>query len=422
MRVLDTTSLDFEDFPGRPSEPYVVLSHRWGTEEVTFKEYRKNHKQILHRAGYRKIVEFCQVARARGFRLAWLDTCCIDKRSSAELSEAINSMYDWYKHSAECYVWLEDYAGSSKRLGECGWFGRGWTLQELLAPSRVIVFTANWEVVGHKIFSLGSQACICHEEEWHGSPNPNAIGSHIAPELSVATGIPQEYLTTKPYYQASIALRMSWASGRRCSRPEDRAYSLLGLFDVNLPLLYGEGYKSFEHLQDEIMRKSDDTSILCHDGFGILANGPSNFSGSGGVTTGHMLSPEPHAVTNRGIKIHVAANVCTLPRCEPDAFGVSGKDVFRINLGCVSTTAQPTETRLAGRPSVQQGEQYLYLIGIGASSNRTFFRLVLLDGYRSALERAVWVDAGEMLFYVVNPLRFPAYQEKVISLNGVMFQ
>lgn len=412
MRLLDTATLNFKEFPDRPDKPYAILSHRWGAEEVTLKEFRKSRDKIQHRAGYRKILEFCKVARARGYGLAWLDTCCIDKRSSAELSEAINSMYDWYKQSEECYVWLEDYAGSLDRLEQCEWFRRGWTLQELLAPSRVIFFTADWRVIGHKFFLAGSQVCGCHANGRDFS-HFASIGAHIAPELAAATGVPQEFLTTKPYYHASIALRMSWASNRRCTRPEDRAYSLLGMFDVNMPLLYGEGYKSFERLQDEIMRKSDDTSIFCHDGFGILANGPPNFSGSRGVTVGQMLSPEPHSVTNRGIKAYGAASVCTLPECSPDAFGASHKDVYRISLGCVSTEHQIVES--SGRPSLQQGAQYLYLIGIGEPSKRTFFRLTLLEGYGPALREATWINVGEMLFYIVNPMRLPAYRERMPS-------
>jgi hypothetical protein len=109
MRVLDTTTLEFQEFPDLPDEPYAILSHRWRAEEVTFREYRKIRDTIQHRAGYKKIVDLCYLARRRGLHYAWVDTCCIDKRSSAELSEAINSMYRWYKESAECYVFLDDY-------------------------------------------------------------------------------------------------------------------------------------------------------------------------------------------------------------------------------------------------------------------------------------------------------------------------
>jgi hypothetical protein len=143
MRLLNTTTLEFREFPDLPDEPYAILSHRWGSEEVTFKEYRKSRATVQNRAGYKKIVEFCHIAKQRGFSYAWIDTCCIDKRSSAELSEAINSMYRWYEMSMECYVFLEDYRPEEPRsFPTCEWFRRGWTLQELIAPRYCVFFTS----------------------------------------------------------------------------------------------------------------------------------------------------------------------------------------------------------------------------------------------------------------------------------------
>lgn len=141
MRVLDTETLEFREFPDLPDKPYAILSHRWGSTEVTYKKYRKSRDSIQRRAGYEKVVDFCRVARQRDFRYAWVDTCCIDKRSSAELTEAINSMYRWYKESTECYVYLEDYRfWDPSSFGACEWFKRGWTLQELLAPRHCVFF------------------------------------------------------------------------------------------------------------------------------------------------------------------------------------------------------------------------------------------------------------------------------------------
>lgn len=108
MRVLDTETLEFREFPDLLDKPYAILSHRWGPDEITYKQYRKTRESIQNCAGYKKVVAFCRVARQRDFRYAWVDTCCIDKRSSAELTEAINSMHRWYKESTECYVYLED--------------------------------------------------------------------------------------------------------------------------------------------------------------------------------------------------------------------------------------------------------------------------------------------------------------------------
>jgi len=152
MRLLNTHTLEFEEFVGRPEESYAILSHRSGDEEVSYKEFRKTREAVKHRAGYKKIAEFCEISKQRGYRLAWIDTCCIDKRSSAELSEVLNSMFEWYKHSSECYVWLADYSGNLDDLHKCTWFSRAWTLQEMLAPRRVVFFTLDWKVIGHKLF------------------------------------------------------------------------------------------------------------------------------------------------------------------------------------------------------------------------------------------------------------------------------
>lgn len=125
--------------------PYAILSHTWGmdADEVTFHNLMNGTGRA--KAGYRRI-DFCaKQAALNGLDFFWIDTCCIDKSSSTELLEAINSMYQWYKKSAKCFVYLDDV--SSESLAEDGqsfqksrWFTRGWTLQELLAPSCVEFF------------------------------------------------------------------------------------------------------------------------------------------------------------------------------------------------------------------------------------------------------------------------------------------
>lgn len=233
MRVLDISTLELSEFV-EPPGPYAILSHTWTDEEVTFKEYRKDQEAIKHRTGYAKIADFCKIARQRGFRWAWIDTCCIDKRSSAELSKAINSMYQWYGGARECYVWLDDYRSEDPRsLVDCKWFKRGWTLQELLAPACVVFFTAQWDVIGHKHYEYKGP-CWCQGRAQTGS---NAIGwgPNLVPQLASITGITADCLSMKlPTKDQSIATRMSWASARLTTREEDRAYSLLGLFGINM--------------------------------------------------------------------------------------------------------------------------------------------------------------------------------------------
>jgi hypothetical protein len=307
--VLDTTSLEFTEFQDLPDKPYAILSHRWGPEEVTFKEYRKMLIWIQDRAGYKKIVDFCQVAKLRGFHYAWIDTCCIDKRSSAELSEAINSMYQWYAESTECYILLQDYRPDLQGSFEaCEWFGRGWTLQELLAPKHCVFFTAAWKIIGHKHF-WDRQHCPCEKNK--NTLKHLVCGPDLSPQLAAATQIPEHILSgSTPVHAASVALRMSWASQRSTTREEDRAYSLLGIFDINMPLLYGEGVKAFRRLQEEIIRTSKDSSIFC---FGlanpsvrsnsVLAESPAQYSHSHHIIKGIFPFDEPYSITRTGLRI-----------------------------------------------------------------------------------------------------------------------
>lgn len=160
-----------------------------------------------------------------------------------KLSEAINSTFSWYQGAQVCYAYLSDVTwsptGDSRRsrFTQSRWFTRGWTLQELLAPQTLIFYDAHW-------FPLGSKA-------------DRSLG------IKAATGISAEYLTGKKrLHDASIAQRMSWAANRQTQRKEYIAYSLLGIFGVNMPMLYGEGAKAFIRLQEEIIKESRDLSIF----------------------------------------------------------------------------------------------------------------------------------------------------------------
>ena len=243
------------EFGNDEATEYAILSHRWIAQEVDYDEMvelakmdRKERDEIRQRDGYRKILQSCKQAQKDGYERLWVDTCCIDKRSSAELSEAINSMYRWYENAKVCYAYLHDVHGSSlpterkylRYPGSDGWpewFSRGWTLQELIAPSNVQFFNQDWQTIGDK--------------------------RTLSPTLRNVTGIPEHILThglreNRP----CVAQIMSWASHRRTTRVEDRAYSLMGLLDVNMPMLYGEGKKAFHRLQLEIIRASNDQSIF----------------------------------------------------------------------------------------------------------------------------------------------------------------
>ncbi|EIW51966.1 uncharacterized protein TRAVEDRAFT_86424, partial [Trametes versicolor FP-101664 SS1] len=189
-----------------------------------------------------KIKGFCRVAREAGFRLAWNDTCCIDKTSSAELSEAINSMYEWYRLSDMCYVYLADVPdGDIARRGSdfrgSSWHTRGWTLQELIAPEFVVFLTQTWCFLGTKM--------------------------SLASALARTSGIDFDILVGRARPDSvSVARRMSWAAKRATTRVEDRAYSLMGIFGIHMPPIYGEGEKAFIRLQEEILKTTPDQSIF----------------------------------------------------------------------------------------------------------------------------------------------------------------
>ncbi|KAI9712400.1 MAG: hypothetical protein M1820_001613 [Bogoriella megaspora] len=285
MRLLNTSSLQLHEFNSHDCLEYAILSHTWGSEEASFQDFalaadpayrydqgsgwqkiRATYRKVLaaepanrlHQgSGWQKIRATCRKALTEGIDWVWIDTCCIDKASSAELSEAINSMFRWYEDSAVCYVYLDDFTRGSGDLAKSRWFWRGWTLQELLAPREVRIFDGQWNYLGSKNESL---------EEVKAGLKPGEMCEII----STITKIPTEMLAKlKSLRDYSVAQRMSWASRRETTRPEDVAYCLLGIFDVNMPLLYGEGARAFSRLQHSIIQ---DSHSIDHS---ILAWGPS---------------------------------------------------------------------------------------------------------------------------------------------------
>ncbi|KAK3299761.1 heterokaryon incompatibility protein-domain-containing protein [Chaetomium fimeti] len=395
MRLLNVSTREVEEFHGTDIPEYAILSHTWGTEEMTLHDmeaiarYRRSQQEppvdmmprnadtpdamklmllstmlmafrgdraranrgpplpaltngyesddsdtrsqkgsvvpsvtlhpFEHKAGYAKVAYACGQAEKDGYRYVWVDTCCIDKRSSAEVSEAVNSMFGWYQRAAVCYAFLEDvhfddyteaYMTWKDHFTNSRWFTRGWTLQELLAPRKVVFYARGWRLLGTK----------------------SSLVKHVAK----ITGVDElTLLEPKLIQNASVAQRMSWAANRTTTKPEDLTYSLLGLFGVNMPIIYGEGDKAFLRLQEEIIKRSDDHTIFAwgtlgdsqahaanyqthppdldeidYDDLagttGILAASPKDFAGMAHVVAS---PPAPHqqttdyALTNKGLHI-----------------------------------------------------------------------------------------------------------------------
>ena len=390
MRLINTVSLKPEEFFETNIPKYVILSHTWAEGEISYKDFVKNRN--LDAAGWTKIRNCCKFAYNRGHNYVWIDTCCIDKRSSAELSEAINSMYRWYQDAEECYAYLSDvsYGEGLKREDEKGredareakreyereyetyaeseydryneeedksedenendveippdhefedaneelidvngeeshrlrehvkrafcaskWFTRGWTLQELLAPDHVYFVDRSWvKVLGDK----------------------KALSTLIAKITRI-----DEYVLTEDFWSrnrwrqsCSVAKRMSWASRRVCTRGEDVAYSLMGIFKVNMPLLYGEGKAvAFRRLQLEIMKTSTDESIFAWESYslqsvsaclqygGVLARSPNDFRFSANIqpfSPKQWAARQPYYHTNRGLAFQTVLKRLTLPQ------------------------------------------------------------------------------------------------------------
>ncbi|ORY68186.1 heterokaryon incompatibility protein-domain-containing protein, partial [Pseudomassariella vexata] len=242
MRLINAKTLDIEEFFGDAIPEYAILSHTWGKDEVTLQEVQLQSREVTMKVGYQKIMFTCRQALEDAILWAWIDTCCIDKTSSTELSEAINSMYQWYTMSTVCYAFLSDFSlvrPDTYRFEDSRWFTRAWTLQELIAPPKVVFFDVNWSCIGN-------------------SQDPGLLET-----ISRTTGIPGECLRHLQHPDDfSVAKRMSWAANRQCTRVEDEAYSLMGLFNVNMPLLYGEGKRAFMRLQEEILKDTDDQTLF----------------------------------------------------------------------------------------------------------------------------------------------------------------
>ncbi|KAL5117859.1 hypothetical protein ACEQ8H_004177 [Pleosporales sp. CAS-2024a] len=296
MLLIDTATLalHFRDYSDA-DQRYAILSHIWGPDkdEVTYEEMmippKDRPEKLLQKSGYKKIVEACKLAASSRYRLpyAWIDTCCINKASSAELSEGINSMFRYYREASICFAYMPDMTDEGSSFIASKWFTRGWTLQELIAPREVVFYGRAWDFKGTK--------------------------TSLAAQITDITGIPDKILRhDMELNEIPVAQRFSWASERRTTREEDTAYCLLGIFDINMAILYGEGSKAFVRLQQQILSESADDSIfLWNDPFsndkftGILAPHPNRFRQMRSIRAEPRFRTRDFYLTNRGIKLSV---------------------------------------------------------------------------------------------------------------------
>ncbi|KAI1754868.1 heterokaryon incompatibility protein-domain-containing protein [Xylaria castorea] len=287
MRLLETKQYkltEMNDIP-RPFPQYAILSHTWISpkDEITYQDFKHRkgdiENDIFKQKGWAKLKSYCNRAAKDGWEWAWMDTCCIDKTNPADTQEAITAMFRWYQNAGICYAYLEDVDTSKVLdcpdlvngtfpmnsdlddvasednvadptslshmalkafLRKAKWFTRGWTLQELLAPPYLIFVDRAWRRIGTR-------------ENW-------------ADEIKAASRIEARYLTSfnpTDFTSCSIAIRLSWASYRETTVEEDETYSLLGLFGISLPLIYGEGrLRAFNRLQRELITVYNDDPIF----------------------------------------------------------------------------------------------------------------------------------------------------------------
>lgn len=287
MRLIDTLTGEFHWITDPPSEHYAILSHVWSvngeqsyqellaiqnTSDVQITSPHQSQAPTRKRDKIRRMVgrdspapassscdpemfilndprvsskvrSACAIAHADGYRYIWIDSCCIDKTSSAELSEAINSMFEWYRRAGVCYAHLadvgrdDDPVAHSSAFRRSKWHTRGWTLQELIAPDSLVFLAQDWEPLGTK--------------------------HSLAGIVETVTGVDARVLNEPDAVHAvSVARRMWWASRRRTTRVEDEAYALMGIFGVHIPAIYGEGRGAFTRLQGEIVQRVPDQSIF----------------------------------------------------------------------------------------------------------------------------------------------------------------
>ncbi|KAI0753203.1 HET-domain-containing protein [Daedaleopsis nitida] len=347
-----TGELEYFNSPSDVKGGYAILSHVWQRREMSFQELWNLRLPVVssqldsnpRSRASPKIRECCKLAESHGYKWLWIDTCCIDRTSSSELSEAVNSMFAWYSQAHVCYAYLHDVpsVGSLTRgdsaFRRSKWFTRGWTLQELIAPRSLVFFSQDWQMLGTK--------------------------ASLSALLEQISGVDADVLTFRRHISdVSVARRMWWASSRQTTRIEDQAYSLMGLFGVHLPTIYGEGIRAFRRLQEEILKHTSDQTLFAWGHVLPIRSTPfrERLSHSNYHDDSHLFAPSPAA-------FHNSAHMVSLP--VPVAFRHA---VHALGI-------RPSQLDVSGKPTTQQGSYYkIHLPDFSITSHGARSRMLVIE-------------------------------------------
>ncbi|KAM5545417.1 hypothetical protein V8D89_001030 [Ganoderma adspersum] len=427
MRLINTATGEFAEFFDPSTTPlYAILSHTWEQppkREQSYQEVVKiqerlglsvrDHCQPERRtddqslppsiwdsgsALSEKVRKACDIARRDGYEYIWIDSCCIDKTSSSELSEAINSMFNWYRGAEVCYAYLSDVSSGGDMVSEGSgiresrWFKRSWTLQELVAPRIVIFLSRDWKVLGTK--------------------------ESLAELIEDITHIDRKILMDeKVLADETVAQRMLWTASREATRVEDKAYSLLGIFGITMPTLYGEGEHAFQRLQEEILQRIPDQSLFAWGSslrrFPLVSQESSNIRVIA-LVHDSPFAPSPHSFNLSNIHITHASGpeyeslklpieeytptpygirtrLCLLPlqTLSPNIsiLGLEGVDKWYLSIFSSQASSDPRRllSRLCYVTSVKSGVELLHVpqedkhFGMGLQDSESIIFTVSLD-------------------------------------------
>jgi hypothetical protein len=285
-RLINATTYKLEEFLESRPPSYAIVSHTWGKDEIELRDFTDDPPNPSNLYRFHKIRVACEKAKKSNLSYIWIDSCCIDKTNMAELEVALQNMFQWYRNATICFAYLSDISMDGPQsprfqwhLGKCRWFTRGWTLQELLAPPEVVFFNMDWFMIGTRYL--------------------------LRETLEDITGIDSSYMDPKwlpdLLAETPAAKIMSWMSKRETTRPEDMAYSLQGLLNVQMPICYGEGGKSaFYRLQTEVLSRYGDISLFAWwspkadrlpYGYSLFTGSPRNFLNCGRYRMAESWSP-----------------------------------------------------------------------------------------------------------------------------------